>query len=234
MAISSWLVRASFSAASPIVRAATMLLSDTETARSRREATLPVSRSQGYLHWIGRSPPSSGKLRQRPAHEGNLRQMPASEGGGRQDTARHGVLRRRSIGRVQYGRACEPGGAKIVDLGMLMPCYRPGQRHNSITNVPAAVGERDALSRRSAAPTGSRATLRTSSPRSPRPATSRPPIGPRILRASNNSNQLTKLSIQTVRVDLHGGASARGSGISRGTPRGGARRSSAHRRMAVR
>jgi hypothetical protein len=103
-----------------------------------------------------------------------------------------------------------------------------------ISDAPAAVGERDALSRRSAAPTSARATLRTSSPRSPRPATSRPPIGPRILRASNNSNQLTKLSTQTVRVDLHGGASARGSGISRGTPRGGARRSPARRRMAVR
>jgi hypothetical protein len=117
---------------------------------------------------------------------------------------------------------------------MLTLCYRPGQRHNSITDVPAAVGERDALSRRSAAPSSTLATLRTSSPRSPRPATSRPPIGPRIRRASNNSNQLTTLSTQAVRVDLHGGASARGSGISLGTPRGGARRSPVRRRMAMR
>jgi hypothetical protein len=91
------LLRASFSAASPIVRATTMLLSDTETARSRRGATHPKSRSQGYLHWIGRSPPSSGKLRQRPAHEGNLRR--------RQVTAVAGKTRRAAAfsGDVQLG-----------------------------------------------------------------------------------------------------------------------------------
>jgi hypothetical protein len=128
--ISTWLVRANFDAASPIVHATKLLLSDTETARSKREATRYRSRPQGHLHWIGRSPPSSGKLRQGPAHEGNLRQMPASEGGDRQDTARHGVLRRRSIGRVQRVRPREPGGPTIVELGMPMLCDRRGQRYN--------------------------------------------------------------------------------------------------------
>jgi len=67
----TWLVRADFDATAPIVHATTLLLSDTETARSKRKATRHRSRPQGYLHWIGRSPPSSGKLRQGPAHEGN-------------------------------------------------------------------------------------------------------------------------------------------------------------------
>lgn len=208
-------------------------LTQRRRGRSARRRTLCRVRRDIFIGFADRRHPqaNSGSVRHTKAISGKCRQVKAVAGKTRRATAFSGEVR---LGGFNTSDRVSREARRSSSSACSCSVIGEDNATTWISDAPAAVGERDALSRRSTAPTSARATLRTSSPRSPRPATSRPPIGPRIRIASNNSNQLTKLSTQTVRVDLHGGASARGSGISRGTPRGGARRSPARRRMAVR